>query len=232
MEMTLKVITQQPIVLCSACLGGMQVRYDGACKPHSPLRWLEDYVQLRMLCPEVDAGMGVPRPPIQLVKAMGEVQALGRDDKSINATAALKQQAQLYCQQVKQDLNICAMILKDKSPSCGLGSTAVFTAQGQLIEQSSGIIAKHLRQQLPWLLLIEQSQLATDQHCKLLSNACLIIQAYRSQSMSADKTLHLEGHGNLFKIKKINLQLVLTLAQLTQQGEWALLQSFIDKGCR
>src|SRR5262249_61934374 len=52
----------------SACLLGQRVRYDGGHKRDDALlRGLGDDVEWIPVCPEVELGLGVPRPPIILV---------------------------------------------------------------------------------------------------------------------------------------------------------------------
>ncbi|MGV1835036.1 DUF523 domain-containing protein [Rhizobium rhizogenes] len=63
-------------ILVSACLMGHAVRYDGRAKPlvHPAIdRWREEG-RLVTICPEMSAGMVVPRPPAEIV-----VGATGED---------------------------------------------------------------------------------------------------------------------------------------------------------
>ena len=56
----------------SACLLGQEVRYDGG---HKRDRFLTDvlgsYVEWVPVCPEMEAGLGVPRPTVRLVQIDG-----------------------------------------------------------------------------------------------------------------------------------------------------------------
>ncbi|MGN6776349.1 DUF523 domain-containing protein, partial [Rhizobium sp.] len=62
-------------ILVSACLMGHAVRYDGRSKPlvHPAIdRWREEG-RLITICPEMSAGMAVPRPPAEIADgATGE----------------------------------------------------------------------------------------------------------------------------------------------------------------
>ena len=51
----------------SACLLGIKCRYDG-CSKACPMIFelLKDKVQFIPVCPEFNAGLGVPRPPMHL----------------------------------------------------------------------------------------------------------------------------------------------------------------------
>jgi uncharacterized protein YbbK (DUF523 family) len=101
-------------ILVSACLCGNPCRYDGKavpCNDPTFLRWQEEgrFVQV---CPEVLAGLGVPRGESQR-RGDRVVTVEGRDvtDEFYNgaeATLALAKQ---------EDVAFC--ILKQRSPSCG-----------------------------------------------------------------------------------------------------------------
>ena len=77
----------KPKVGISRCLLGDAVRYDGKSKPNSmvieKLSQLFDFVPV---CPEVEAGLTIPRPPVQLTGSLTSPQMTGRDDPSIDVT--------------------------------------------------------------------------------------------------------------------------------------------------
>ena len=114
-------------ILVSACLMGHAVRYDGMAKPlvHPALeRWREEG-RLVTICPEMSAGMPVPRPPAEIELGMtgsdvldGKARVLeitGGDitrgflDAAENALALARQTGCTYA------------LLIDGSPSCGSG---------------------------------------------------------------------------------------------------------------
>lgn len=62
-------------ILVSACLMGQAVRYDGKAKPfiHPALeRWKEEG-RLVAICPEMSAGMPVPRAPAEIESGKQQV---------------------------------------------------------------------------------------------------------------------------------------------------------------
>ena len=61
----------------SACLLGQAVRYDGRHKEHLLVtRALSAFMTFVPVCPEVEAGMGVPRPPVRLVRVGRKTRVL------------------------------------------------------------------------------------------------------------------------------------------------------------
>ena len=165
----------KPAVAISACLTGEAVRYDGRdnlLETTSTL--LSSHLNLLTICPEVGAGLSVPRPPVQLVRTQKGIEVIGRDDKTLNVTAALSAFRQQSLEQV--DKQLCGYIFKSRSPSCGLNSSPVFNQQGQPIGLSSGVQASYFQQQMPWLVFAEETQLQSEQQCQQFIMRCLITQ--------------------------------------------------------
>ena len=52
-------------VAISACLLGLPVRYDGGAKSVSAVQKLAQKVNVTKICPEISAGLPVPRPPAE-----------------------------------------------------------------------------------------------------------------------------------------------------------------------
>lgn len=122
------------LVAVSACLLGARVRYDGQSKPHTDaLTRLEPHVRWLPLCPEVVAGWGVPRPPVQLEGTVDAVRVVGRDDR-IDRTASLERTADGLARQVLAQ-GIVGAVLKARSPSCGraLALPGGGTTDGRLV---------------------------------------------------------------------------------------------------
>lgn len=163
----------KPQVAISACLNGERVRYDGAEQTLATTSLLAEQLQLLSLCPEVAAGMTVPRPPIQLVEVDEQILALGRDDADIDMTAALHTVRQNHVECFGQSL--CGYIFKSRSPSCGLHSTPLFNAQGAQTGLGSGLQADYVQQQLPWLVFSEETRLQTASQCQRFIWACRLV---------------------------------------------------------
>lgn len=158
----------RPSVAISACLNGEAVRYDGRDKVLACAEaQLSKQLQLLPVCPEVGAGMSVPRPPVQLVRSGRQVLALGRDDPQLNVTHALLDYRQKSHQQLLSPgpEQICGYIFKSRSPSCGLGTTPIFDQRGHSIGVASGLQADYFMQQSPWLVFRDETQLLTEQQC-------------------------------------------------------------------
>ena len=100
-------------ILISACLLGRACRYDGKDKNKTDLSRLEGH-NLIPICPEVDGGLPVPRPPAERVSSY----IINKEGKDV--TAEYTRGAEIALRTALE--NDCKIaILKAKSPSCGKG---------------------------------------------------------------------------------------------------------------
>lgn len=102
------------LVLVSECLLGGRVRYDGSAAPsgHPVLAQWRREDRVVPFCPEVAAGLGIPRPPTELSQG----RAVTRDGRDV--TAAFENGAQAALELCLR-LGIHVAVLKERSPSCG-----------------------------------------------------------------------------------------------------------------
>lgn len=163
-----------PLVGVSACLAGEKVRWDGGDKELERLAELRARLQLLPICPESEAGLGVPRPPIQLVLTDDGPQVMGRDDPELNVTETLiHQRSQRYRQLLAEPL--CGYIFKARSPSCGLSSTPVYSG-GEPLYYDNGLFADGLLRMLPWLVACEEEELETAAGIDRFVRRCQVVQ--------------------------------------------------------
>lgn len=177
--------TERPHAAISACLQGQPVRYDGTDKLlETTSTILSKYLQLISICPEVGAGLGTPRPPVQIVKTRQGVSALvkvlGRDDKTLDVTAALDHFRHQSLHQYRSTLS--GYILKSRSPSCGLGTTPLFNQDGSQSGIGSGVQADYFRRQLPWLVMVDEASLADARGCEDFIVRCQLLCDIRSNA--------------------------------------------------
>lgn len=111
-------------VLVSSCLLGERVRYHGGdARSNDPrlARWLEEG-RVVPVCPEVEGGLGVPRPPAEIrggdglavVDGTARVVSEGGED----LTAAFRRGAGRALERAR-DAGVRLAVLTDRSPSCG-----------------------------------------------------------------------------------------------------------------
>jgi uncharacterized protein YbbK (DUF523 family) len=147
----------KPRVGVSRCLLGDAVRYDGGTKTNRiVVQKLNRLFNLIAVCPEVEAGLPVPRPPVQLTGNISHPELIGRDNPAINITGIM----QNYCSDKAAGLEyLDGFIFKSRSPSCGLNSTPVFQNDIRISDSGRGIFAKTLCEAYPELPVIEDIEL-------------------------------------------------------------------------
>ncbi len=156
---------RRPLIGVSSCLLGRPVRYDGGHK-RDPFICdiLGCYFDLVAVCPEADAGLGIPRPPVNLVGNPERPRALGRDDPGLDVTQRLES----YARQLVPRLNtLSGFICKARSPSCALGSVPIYDPEGHRpLWAGDGIFIHILQAYYPELPLADESDIADPERCE------------------------------------------------------------------
>ncbi len=142
----------------SACLLGQKVRWDGG---HKRDRFLTDtfgrFVEWVPVCPELEVGMGVPRPTLRLVKMGGKVRLLenGSDRDHTRAMRAWTKQRVAALRK----LDLCGYVLKRDSPSCGMERVKIHAEGRMPVRKGKGVFAAGLIDALPCLPVEEEGRL-------------------------------------------------------------------------
>ncbi len=142
----------------SACLLGARVRYDGGHKRAGALlRALGADVEWVPVCPEVELGLGVPRPPIVLVGSPSSLR-LVEPESGRDLTGPMRRLARARVRQLAQ-LGLDGFVLKSRSPSCGLRGVPVSARDGRR-RRGRGLFAAELVRGARGLVIEEESRLA------------------------------------------------------------------------
>jgi uncharacterized protein YbbK (DUF523 family)/uncharacterized protein YbgA (DUF1722 family) len=138
----------------SQCLLGERVRYDGGHKANVyVLDLLKPHFKLIPVCPEVEAGMGVPREPVELVSSEGNLKMVGVGSGS-DRTEAMSEFAVRRVEELTE-AGLLGYIFKAGSPSCGLE----VDAEGS-DEKVTGVFAEAVTRAIRGIPVIEESALA------------------------------------------------------------------------
>lgn len=143
----------------SACLLGQSVRWDGSHKRDPFLTGvLEQFVTFVPMCPELELGLGVPRPPIRLQRRGDDVRLV--DPKhGLDHTDAMRKLARARVDAVGRDPDLCGWILKKDSPSCGLERVKVYDHNDVPSKTGTGTFAEVIKERLPLLPVEEEGRL-------------------------------------------------------------------------
>ncbi len=147
----------KPLIGISECLTNSIVRYDAKSQFNKTLLSdLSEYFELLPVCPEVECGLGVPRPPVELVEMDEAVNVIGRDNKSLNVTEPLIS----YCRHKVLSLkNLSGYVFKARSPSCGVLTTPVHNLKGNIKRYTNGVFVEALLKQYPLLPIADDSMI-------------------------------------------------------------------------
>ena len=134
-------------VLISACLAGRACRFDGTGALQDEVARLVAEGRAVLVCPEVDGGLGTPRPPAEITGGDGTDVIEGRARVVTEAGDDVTEQ---YLRGARRALAVAertgarAAILKARSPSCGKDAIYDGTFSRSLAE-GDGVTAALLR---------------------------------------------------------------------------------------
>ena len=140
-------------IAISACLLGHKVRYDGGHEANEIIKQLAESFNIVAVCPEVEIGLGVPRTKIELHQRGDEIHLLSCSEPIIDLT----EQMTTFAHDFLQNHAISGMILKDKSPSCGVANCKVFDETGSMLRDGSGIFSATMMQVKPDLPMLQSN---------------------------------------------------------------------------
>ncbi|MFV2176959.1 YbgA family protein [Actinomadura sp. LOL_016] len=152
-------MTTRPRLAVSSCLLGAPVRYNGA---HSRDRFLTGQLSRHVdwvpVCPEMEIGLGAPRPTMR-VHTDGRIRAKDGTDHTAAMTA-------LADRRISDLESLDGYVFKARSPSCGLlnlprhASGPDERADGQPVDRrGTGVFAARVRDALPDLPAEEDGRL-------------------------------------------------------------------------
>jgi len=144
----------------SSCLLGNAVRYDGGHKRDDfAADLLARFVTFVPVCPEVELGLGTPRPSIRLVKLGGEVR-LVEPKAGTDHTEAMQKLVERRLRELGEE-ELCGFILKKDSPSCGMERVKIWPARPGVpaARAGRGLFAEGLLRRWPHLPVEEEGRL-------------------------------------------------------------------------
>jgi uncharacterized protein YbbK (DUF523 family) len=113
--------------LCSACLLGVECRYDGKSKTNRKVLQLSKKEALIPICPEQLGGLPTPRTPAEQIN--DKVFTRAGKDVTLNFIQGAKEVLK-----IAKIYGVNEAILKQRSPSCGCGQIYDGTFSGKIIK--------------------------------------------------------------------------------------------------
>ncbi len=144
----------------SSCLLGRKVRFDGGHKHDRFLTGtMGEYFEWVAVCPEVEIGLGTPRPTLRLERHGKDIHLI-MPKTSQDHTEAMREYAKRRVGQLaKEDLS--GYVLKSRSPSCGMERVKVYPQDGVGggAKNGRGLFAEALLERFPLLPIEEEGRL-------------------------------------------------------------------------
>lgn len=145
------------LVAVSSCLLGNNVRFNGA-NSHKKLvtEELSQLFKYHAICPEVAAGMGIPRKPIYLEKNNEKI-IIKQHETNFDWTDKLNEAS---CELIKKLPKIYGFILKKTSPTCGQETVKLYNEKhGVIHHKADGVFVTELKKALPLLAIEDEGRL-------------------------------------------------------------------------
>ena len=124
-------------ILVSACLLGRNCKYNGGSNFNPAVAAFVADKDVVEYCPEVMAGLGIPRTPIEIVDGV-------LTDREGNHVDTLLREAVAKALAEIRELDVDCAILQSRSPTCGVNQVYDGTFSGKLIP-GSGVFAQALK---------------------------------------------------------------------------------------
>jgi len=149
---------QKVLIGISSCLLGEKVRYDGQHKKDLYItETLGNFFEWLPVCPEVEAGLPIPREAMRLEQKDGEVRLVTVKSK-IDKTLILKKWSEEKVQLLSEK-PICGFIFKGRSPSSAIYDAKIYNEKGAFIRKGAGIFGSTFLNSLPLLPVIDDGRL-------------------------------------------------------------------------
>ncbi len=124
-------------ILVSACLLGKNCKYNGGNNYNAAVAEYVKGKDILPICPEMMAGMGCPRTPIEIVDGV----LMDRDGNNVDA--AMREAVAKAMERIRKEEIQCA-ILQSRSPTCGVNQIYDGSFSGKLIP-GSGVLTQALK---------------------------------------------------------------------------------------
>ena len=120
-------------ILVSACLLGENCKYSGGNNYNEAVAEFVKDKDVLPICPEMMAGMGCPRTPIEIV------DGVLMDRNGNNVDVVMREAVEKAMEMIRKEDIRCA-VLQSRSPTCGVNQIYDGSFSGKLIP-GSGVLA-------------------------------------------------------------------------------------------
>ena len=148
----------KPRVVISKCLGFEACRFNGEVLQDKFVSRLNDHIDFIPVCPEVEIGLGTPRPPVRLISSSRGLRMV-QPSAGTDLSDAMRDFNARFLNSLT---HIDGFILMHGSPSCGIGSAKYYAGieKGAALGKTSGLFAEAVMQRFPHLAIEDDARLS------------------------------------------------------------------------
>jgi len=218
----------KPTVVISRCIEFDAVRYDGQIIRSPFVKQLIPHIEYKLVCPEVEIGLGVPRETLRLVKRHGEIRLVqpstGRD-----LTSKMKSFANYLLDSVGE---VDGFIMKSRSPSSGLRDAKIYAAvsDAPTIGRGPGIFGQAVLERFSHLAVEDEGRLRNGRIREHFLRKLFTIARFRAARISLDINALIRFHTeNKLLLKAYNQKELKIMGKIIANQEGKPLQEIIDE---
>lgn len=148
----------KPKIVVSKCIGFENCRYNGQSVPSDFVEILKNHVEYICVCPEVEIGLGIPRDPVRVAEVDGK-KLLYQPATEKDLTAEINGWNEKFFKEYGYDID--GFILKNRSPSCGIGDVKVYTGLSKSARavKGSGFFGGFVNEKYPFYPIEDEGRL-------------------------------------------------------------------------
>jgi uncharacterized protein YbgA (DUF1722 family)/uncharacterized protein YbbK (DUF523 family) len=148
----------RPTLVVSRCLGFDPVRYNGQIVRDDFVQRLAVHCETVVVCPEVEIGLGVPRPPIRIELGSSGAVQLVQPETGRDLTAVMKEFAADRLDGLGET---DGFLLKSRSPSCGFRDVKLYPSPDatQPTARRAGLFAEAVLARFPSAAIDDEGRL-------------------------------------------------------------------------
>ncbi len=148
----------KPVIVVSKCIGFANCRYNGLMIASDVVDKLKKHVDFRPVCPEAEIGLGIPRDPIRIIAIREGDLRLNQPATGRDVTEDMIRFAEAFLDSVP---DVDGFIMKNRSPSCGIGDVKVYPGAGKVRPQSKtkGFFGAKVWKKFPLLPIEDEGRL-------------------------------------------------------------------------
>ena len=148
----------KPKVVISKCLGFEACRFNGEVIQDKFISRLRDHVEFVPVCPEVEIGLGTPRPVVRLISSSRGLRMI----QPLTGTDLSDSMRDFSARFLDSLTDVEGFILTHRSPSCGIGDAKYYAGpeKSAALEKTSGLFAEAVMKRFPHLAMEDDARLS------------------------------------------------------------------------